>query len=64
MLFGRYRPLKAMMKFSITLHPDWRSIPGAIVVPRLPEGSVFFLLAALALFVELFIQELLGAVAV
>jgi Mn2+/Fe2+ NRAMP family transporter len=58
-LFGRYRLLEAMMKFfialmfavvlycAIALQPDWGSVLGAIVVPRFPEGSVFFLLGVI-----------------
>jgi Mn2+/Fe2+ NRAMP family transporter len=58
-LFGRYRLLEVMMKFFITLmfavvlycavalQPDWGSIIGAIAVPRLPEGSVFFVLSVI-----------------
>jgi len=58
-LFGRYRLLEAMMKFfialmfavvlycAVALQPDWGSVLGAIVVPRLPEGSVFFLLGVI-----------------
>jgi Mn2+/Fe2+ NRAMP family transporter len=58
-LFGRYRLLEAMMKFfialmfavvlycAVALQPDWGSVLGAIVVPRFPEGSVFFLLGVI-----------------
>jgi Mn2+/Fe2+ NRAMP family transporter len=58
-LFGRYRLLEAMMKFfialmfvvvlycAVALQPDWSSILGAIVVPRFPVGSVFFLLGVI-----------------
>ena len=58
-LFGRYRLLEVMMKFFIllmfavvlycaaALQPDWGNILGAIAVPRLPEGSVFFLLSVI-----------------
>jgi Mn2+/Fe2+ NRAMP family transporter len=58
-LFGRYRLLETMMKFfialmfavvlycAVALQPDWGSILGALVVPRLPEGSVFFLLGVI-----------------
>ncbi|MGB7932379.1 MAG: Nramp family divalent metal transporter [Gammaproteobacteria bacterium] len=58
-LFGRYRLLEAMMKFfialmfavvlycAVALQPDWGSILGAIVAPRFPEGSVFFLLGVI-----------------
>jgi Mn2+/Fe2+ NRAMP family transporter len=58
-LFGRYRLLEAMMKFfialmfavvlycAVALQPDWSSVLGAIVVPRFPEGSVFFLLGVI-----------------
>jgi len=58
-LFGRYRLLEAMMKFfialmfavvlycAVALQPDWGSVIGAIVVPRLPDGSVFFLLGVI-----------------
>lgn len=55
-LLGRYRLLEVMMKFFIALmfavvlycafalQPDWGAVAAAILVPRLPEGSVFFLL--------------------
>jgi Mn2+/Fe2+ NRAMP family transporter len=58
-LFGRYRLLEVMMKFfialmfvvvlycAVALQPDWGSVIGAIVVPRIPEGSVFFLLGVI-----------------
>ena len=58
-LFGRYRLLEAMMKFfialmfavvlycAVALQPEWGSVIGAIVVPRLPDGSVFFLLGVI-----------------
>jgi Mn2+/Fe2+ NRAMP family transporter len=58
-VFGRYRLLEVMMKFfialmfavvvycAIALQPDWDSVIGALVVPRLPEGSVFFLLGVI-----------------
>ena len=58
-LFGRYRLLEVMMKFfillmfavvlycAIALQPDWGSVIGAIAVPRLPEGSVFFVLGVI-----------------
>lgn len=58
-LLGRYRLLEVMMKFfiammfavvlycAVALQPDWGSVIGAIVVPRLPEGSVFFLLGVI-----------------
>ena len=58
-LLGRYRLLEAMMKFfialmfavvlycAIALRPDWGAVIGAVVVPRLPEGSVFFLLGVI-----------------
>jgi Mn2+/Fe2+ NRAMP family transporter len=58
-LFGRYRLLEGMMKFfillmfavvlycAVALQPDWGSIIGAIAVPRLPEGSLFFLLSVM-----------------
>jgi Mn2+/Fe2+ NRAMP family transporter len=58
-LFGRYRLLEVMMKFfialmfavvlycAVALQPDWGSVIGAIVVPRLPEGSAFFLLGVI-----------------
>ena len=58
-LFGRYRLLEVMMKFfialmfavvlycAIALRPDWASVIGALVGPRLPEGSVFFLLGVI-----------------
>jgi Mn2+/Fe2+ NRAMP family transporter len=58
-LFGRYRLLEVMMKFfivlmfavvlycAVALQPDWGSIVGAIVVPRLPEGSLLFLLGVM-----------------
>jgi Mn2+/Fe2+ NRAMP family transporter len=58
-LFGRYRLLEVMMKFfialmfsvvlycAVALQPDWGNVIGAIVVPRLPEGSVFFLLGVI-----------------
>ncbi len=58
-LFGRYRLLEVMMKFfillmfavvlycAVALQPDWGSVIGAIAVPRLPEGSVFFVLGVI-----------------
>lgn len=58
-LFGRYRLLEVMMKFfialmfavvlycAVALQPDWGSVIGAIAVPRLPQGSVFFLLGVI-----------------
>jgi Mn2+/Fe2+ NRAMP family transporter len=58
-LFGRYRLLEMMMKFfillmfavvlycAVALQPDWGSVIGAIAVPRLPEGSVFFVLGVI-----------------
>jgi Mn2+/Fe2+ NRAMP family transporter len=58
-LFGRYRLLEVMMKFfillmftvvlycAVALKPDWGAIIGAIAVPRLPEGSLFFLLSVM-----------------
>jgi len=58
-LFGRYRLLEAMMKLfialmfavvlycAVALQPDWGSVLGAIVVPTLPQGSVFFLLGVI-----------------
>jgi Mn2+/Fe2+ NRAMP family transporter len=58
-LFGRYRLLEVLMKFlialmfavvlycAVALQPDWGSVLGAIVVPRFPEGSVFFLLGVI-----------------
>ncbi len=58
-LFGRYRLLEVMMKVfialmfavvlycAVALQPDWGSVIGAIVVPRLPEGAVFFLLGVI-----------------
>jgi Mn2+/Fe2+ NRAMP family transporter len=58
-LFGRYRLLEILMKFlialmfavvlycAVALRPDWGSVLGAIAVPRLPEGSGFFLLGVI-----------------
>jgi Mn2+/Fe2+ NRAMP family transporter len=58
-LFGRYRLLEVMMKFfialmfavvlycAVALQPDWSAVLDAIVVPRLPQGSVFFLLGVI-----------------
>ncbi len=58
-LFGRYRLLEVMMKFfialmfvvvlycAVALQPDWGGIIGAVAVPRLPEGSVFFLVSVI-----------------
>jgi Mn2+/Fe2+ NRAMP family transporter len=58
-LFGRYRLLEVMMKFfialmfvvvlycAVALKPDWASVIGAIAVPRVPEGSLFFLLGVI-----------------
>jgi Mn2+/Fe2+ NRAMP family transporter len=58
-VLGRYRLLEVMMKFfialmfavvlycAIALRPDWASVIGALVVPRLPQGSVFFLLGVI-----------------
>lgn len=58
-LFGRYRLLEILMKLfialmfavvlycAIALQPDWGSVIGGILAPRLPEGSVFFLLGVI-----------------
>lgn len=58
-VLGRYRLLEVMMKAfialmfavvlycAVALQPDWGSVIGAIVVPRLPEGSLFFLLGVI-----------------
>jgi len=58
-VLGRYRLLEVMMKLFIALmfavvlycamalRPDWASVIGAIVVPRMPEGSLFFLLGVI-----------------
>jgi Mn2+/Fe2+ NRAMP family transporter len=58
-VFGRYRLLEAMMKFfialmfavvlycAVALQPDWGAVIGALAVPRLPEGSVLFLLGVI-----------------
>jgi Mn2+/Fe2+ NRAMP family transporter len=58
-LLGRYRLLEVMMKFfiglmfavvlycAVALQPDWGAVAAGIVVPRLPEGSVFFLLGVM-----------------
>ena len=54
-LFGRYRLLEILMKFfialmfaivlycAVVLKPDWSNVIQGILVPRLPEGSLFFL---------------------
>ena len=58
-LFGRYRLLEAVMKFlivlmfavvlycAVALQPDWGGVFAALSVPRIPEGSVFFLLGVI-----------------
>ncbi len=58
-LLGRYRLLEVMMKFfialmfavviycAVALQPDWGAVLTGIVVPQLPEGSVFFLLGVM-----------------
>ncbi len=58
-LLGRYRLLEGMMKFfialmfavvlycAVALQPDWGRVAAGIFVPRLPEGSVFFLLGVM-----------------
>jgi Mn2+/Fe2+ NRAMP family transporter len=58
-LLGRYRLLEVMMKFfialmfavviycAVALQPDWGAVLAGISVPRLPEGSVFFLLGVM-----------------
>ncbi|MDH3871863.1 MAG: Nramp family divalent metal transporter [Gammaproteobacteria bacterium] len=58
-LLGRYRLLEVMMKFfialmfavvmycAVALQPDWGAVVAGIFVPRLPEGSVFFLLGVM-----------------
>ncbi len=58
-LFGRYHLLEMLMKFfialmfavvlycAIILQPDWLRVLSGILVPRLPEGSVFLLLGVI-----------------
>ena len=58
-LLGRYRLLEVMMKFfialmfavviycAVALQPDWGAVLAGIVIPQLPEGSVFFLLGVM-----------------
>jgi len=58
-LLGRYRLLEQLMKSFITLmfavvlycavalQPDWSAVIGGLLVPRLPEGSVLFLLGVI-----------------
>jgi len=58
-LLGRYRLLEVLMKFfialmfavvlycAVALQPDWGGVIGAIAVPRIPDGSVFFLLGVI-----------------
>ena len=58
-MLGRYRLLEIMMKFfialmfavvmycAVALQPDWGAVVAGIFVPRLPEGSVFFLLGVM-----------------
>jgi len=55
-LYGRYRLLEQLMKVfialmfavvlycAIALQPDWRAVIGGMLVPRVPPGSVLFLL--------------------
>ena len=58
-LFGRYRLLETLMKFFIALmfavvlycafmlQPDWSRVLSGMLVPQLPEGSVFLLLGVI-----------------
>ncbi len=58
-LFGRYKLLETLMKFFIALmfavvlycafalQPDWSEVLNGILVPRIPEGSVYVLLGVM-----------------
>lgn len=58
-LYGRYRLLERLMKFfialmfavvlycAIALQPDWLAVLRGMLLPRLPQGSVLFLLGVI-----------------